>query len=135
MRPPSATAASAAARSRVVTRAPGGTCDTDSVNVRRAQDGVVAAPSPFAPPQLAETPGDRQVPRPGSHPFLYPYRPLPTARAAPRSPIHGGHVHHWFTLYDILDRDDRQPVQAQQPGRIVDYARGSSVVRSDTKIR
>jgi hypothetical protein len=95
---------------------------------RTLTGGVTAAPTPLCPRQRCPVPRHRQVPRPGTHPRMRILRPLPAPRAA--SPLTGSRHHRdqRIALRIEPDRNGLHPVQAQQPCRTVDQARGSLTI-------
>jgi hypothetical protein len=88
---------------------------------------LLAVPAALTPPQLSTLPAHLQIPGPGDRPALHPPGNHPAHRAGTSSLISSAKVHHRPYLAGC-DLRDRQAIQTQQPGRIVDHARGSSLV-------
>jgi hypothetical protein len=90
---------------------------------------LVAPPPPFTPHQSRTSPTDLKISW-TSHPqALRPARTCPALRADPGPLIRGDQMHDRAGR-SVLDSRHGQALQAQQPGRILDHARGSSVVTS-----
>ena len=90
--------------------------------------GLVAVPPALAPPQIDASAGHGDIPRSGRDPFLHPGGPHRASGAGAGLLVCGDQVHHRPVVWCVVNPDDGQAGQAQQPGRIVVHARGSSVV-------
>jgi hypothetical protein len=84
-------------------------------------------PALFAPEEPGSASTDRQIAGPGHRPAFRAHRSHAAPGTAPGLLVHGDQVHDRDT-YFLIDPDDGQAFKAEQPGRIVDHARGSSVV-------
>jgi hypothetical protein len=89
---------------------------------------LITDPATFPPPQRNHPARDRQITGRSRDPLLHTHRLHPTPRTHSRTHFGGCQIHDRPAVVPILDPRDRQAIQAQQPGRIVDHARGCSVV-------
>lgn len=87
---------------------------------RRTTSGACArpAPAPLAVPQ---------IPRPGDRAAAYPPGEHPAPRAGPGRCLRGDQMHPTDAIRTPLHPFHGQPVEAEQPRRIVDHARGSRI--------
>ena len=93
-----------------------------------AAPGLVAMPPALTPPQINRSAGDREIPGSGRDPLLHSGGRHRTSRAGAGLLVRSDQVHDRPVVWFLVDPDDGQAGQAQQPGRIVVHARGSSVV-------